>query len=134
MLLSLTEFNESLTIMKKTTLVVGASLNPTRYSNIAIKRLIDRNINTKAIGLRKGNIHTVTVETEKILFEGIDTVTLYLNPKRQKEYYNYILELNPRRVIFNPGAENFEFIKLLKEKKIEVEVACTLVLLSTNQY
>ncbi|MBA6155255.1 CoA-binding protein [Tenacibaculum sp. S7007] len=120
--------------MKKTTLVVGASLNPTRYSNIAIKRLIDRNINTKAIGLRKGNIHTVTVETEKILFEGIDTVTLYLNPKRQEEYYNYILELSPRRVIFNPGTENFEFIKLLKEKGVESEIACTLVLLSTNQY
>ncbi len=120
--------------MKKTTLVIGASLNPTRYSNIAIKRLIDRNINTKAIGLRKGNIHTVTVETEKLLFKDIDTVTLYLNPKRQEEYYNYILELSPRRVIFNPGTENLEFLKLLKEKGIESEIACTLVLLSTNQY
>lgn len=120
--------------MKNTNLVIGASLNPNRYSNIAIKRLIDRNINTKAIGLKNGNIHTVTVETEKLLFKDIDTVTLYLNPKRQEGYYNYILELSPRRVIFNPGTENFEFIKLLKEKGVEAEIACTLVLLSTNQY
>ncbi len=134
MLLSLTEFNESLTIMKKTTLVIGASLNPNKYSNIAIKRLIDRNVKTLAIGSRKGKVHTVTIETEKILFEDIDTVTLYLNPKRQEEYYNYIQELSPRRVIFNPGTENLEFIKLLKEKGIEAEVACTLVLLSTSQY
>ena len=120
--------------MKKTTLVIGASLNPNRYSNIAIKRLIDKNIKTFAVGLRKGKVHNVVIETEKLLFDDIDTVTLYLKPKRQEEYYNYILELNPRRVIFNPGTENFEFIKILKENGVESEIACTLVLLSTNQY
>lgn len=120
--------------MKKTTLVLGASLNPTRYSNIAIKRLRDRKIETLAIGLRKGKIEDVVIETEKILFEAIDTVTLYLNPKRQEAYYDYILQLVPNRVIFNPGTENLELIKLLKEKGITSEIACTLVLLSTNQY
>ena len=68
-------------------------------------------------------------------YKNIDTVTLYLNPKRQEEYYDYIISLQPRRVIFNPGTENMEFIKLLKNNQIESEIACTLVLLSTtSQY
>ncbi|WP_417800824.1 CoA-binding protein [Tenacibaculum sp.] len=120
--------------MKKRTLVLGASLKPTRYSNIAIKRLRDNAIETVAIGLQKGIVADVTIETENIFLENIDTVTLYLNPKRQESYYEYIINLEPRRVIFNPGTENVEFIKLLKEKGIESEIACTLVLLSTKQY
>ncbi len=120
--------------MKKSTLVIGASLNPTRYSNIAIKRLMDKRIKTVAIGLRSGNVKGVAIETEKVLFNDIDTVTLYLNSQRQEEYYNYIIGLKPSRVIFNPGTENVEFYKLLKENEIKSEVACTLVLLSTSQY
>ncbi|MEE4000379.1 CoA-binding protein [Tenacibaculum sp. FZY0031] len=120
--------------MKKRTLVLGASLKPNRYSNIAIKRLRDNAIETVAIGLQKGIVADVTIETENIFLENIDTVTLYLNPKRQESYYEYIINLEPRRVIFNPGTENVEFIKLLKEKGIESEIACTLVLLSTKQY
>jgi len=120
--------------MKKRTLVLGASLNPTRYSNIAIKRLISSGIETLALGAREGSIGNVVVEVEKKLFSDLDTVTLYLNPERQKEYYDYIVSLQPRRVIFNPGTENVEFIKVLKDSGIEVEIACTLVLLSTKQY
>ncbi len=120
--------------MEQHTLVIGASLNPTRYSNIAIKRLTDRGIKTSAIGLRKGSVVGVNIEPEKLPFKEIDTVTLYLNPTRQKEYYQYIISLKPRRVIFNPGTENSEFYKVLKENEIKSEVACTLVLLSTNQY
>ena len=120
--------------MKKRTLVLGASLNPTRYSNIAIKRLISSGIETLALGAREGWVGDVVVETEKKLFSEIDTVTLYLNPERQKEYYDYIVSLQPRRVIFNPGTENVEFIEVLKDNRIEVEIACTLVLLSTKQY
>jgi hypothetical protein len=120
--------------MKKNTLVIGASLNPTRYSNIAIKRLVDRQIKTLAVGLRKGKVLGVVIETEKIEFNDIDTVTLYLNAERQKEYYNYIINLKPHRVIFNPGTENKVFYELLKENGIKSEIACTLVLLSTNQY
>ena len=120
--------------MEKDTLVIGASLNPTRYSNFAIKRLIDKKIKTSAIGLRSGKVIDVAIETEKVPFNDIDTVTLYLNAERQKEYYNYIIDLKPERVIFNPGTENEEFYKLLKENDIKTEVACTLVLLSTSQY
>ena len=120
--------------MKKRTLVLGASLNPTRYSNIAIKRLISSGIETLALGAREGRVGNVVVEVEKKLFSDLDTVTLYLNPERQKEYYDHMVSLQPRRVIFNPGTENVEFIKILKNNGIEVEIACTLVLLSTKQY
>ncbi|APZ47973.1 CoA-binding protein [Polaribacter reichenbachii] len=120
--------------MKNVTLVIGASTNPNRYSNIAIKRLRGKGLSTSAIGLRKGKVLDVDIDDEKVPYTTIDTVTLYLNPKRQEEYYNYIISLKPRRVIFNPGTENMEFIKLLKENNIESEISCTLVLLSTNQY
>lgn len=119
--------------MKKT-LVIGASLNPNRYSNLAINRLVNHDHTVEALGLRKGEVAGVSIATEKEDFKNIDTVTLYLNPKRQEEYYDYILSLKPRRVIFNPGTENPELYKILKENNIESEVACTLVLLGTNQY
>lgn len=121
-------------IMKNVTLVIGASTNPNRYSNIAIKRLRDKQIPTVALGLRKGKVLDVLINDEKLHYNTIDTVTLYLNPKRQEEYYNYIINLQPRRVIFNPGTENMEFVELLTAHKIASEIACTLVLLSTNQY
>lgn len=120
--------------MAKKTLVLGASLKTNRYSNIAIKRLVKNNHEVVAFGLRKGEVNGVTIEIEKLSFEGIDTVTLYVNPKRQIEYYDYIISLHPKRVIFNPGTENMEFVELLEKESIEVEDACTLVLLSTNQY
>lgn len=120
--------------MRKLTLVVGASTNPNRYSNIAIRRFIDKKIDVVAIGIRKGRVFSVTIDDEKKAYKNIDTVTLYLNKERQEAYYNYIISLNPRRVIFNPGTENDEFVKLLEENNIEAEVACTLVLLSMNQY
>lgn len=118
----------------KTTLVIGASLKPSRYSNIAIARLVNSGYCVKAIGLREGEVSGITISTEKENFKGIHTVTLYLNARRQEEYYEYIKSLRPKRVIFNPGTENPEFYSILKENNIEVEVACTLVLLSTNQY
>ncbi|MCH3882498.1 CoA-binding protein [Tenacibaculum aquimarinum] len=120
--------------MKNVTLVLGASLKTERYSNKAIKKLIAHKYAVEAIGLREGEVGGVFINKEKIKFSTIDTVTLYLNPSRQEEYYDYIISLAPRRVIFNPGTENFEFMKLLKEHKIESEIACTLVLLATNQY
>lgn len=120
--------------MKNRTLVLGASVNTGRYSNLAIRKLITKKNEVVAIGTKAGAILDVKIEVEKIKFKNIDTVTLYLNPTNQKEYYNYIIGLKPRRVIFNPGTENREFVKLLKEHNIETEVACTLVLLGTNQY
>lgn len=119
--------------MKKT-LVLGASLNPSRYSNLAINKLTSHGHQVEAVGLKPGEVAGVSISTEKKSFKNIDTVTLYLNPKRQVEYYDYILSLNPKRVIFNPGTENPEFYKILDENNIFSEVACTLVLLGTNQY
>lgn len=120
--------------MRKKTLVVGASLKPTRYSYLAMNRLKEYAHDVVAIGLRQGEVSGIKIETELINFKEVDTVTLYLNPIRQKTYYEYIVGLNPKRVIFNPGTENPEFYKILKKAAIEAEVACTLVLLSTNQY
>ncbi len=119
--------------MKKT-LVIGASLNEYRYSNMAIRSLVDHNINVIAIGLRKGIVAGVNIELGEPDFQDIDTVTLYLNAQRQEQYYDYIISLLPNRVIFNPGAENIEFAKLLEKQNIQFENTCTLVLLSTGQY
>lgn len=118
----------------KKTLVLGASLKTDRYSNLAIHRLVNSNQEVVAIGLRSGEVAGITIHTSLMTFGDIHTVTLYLNPTRQKQYYDYIIGLHPERVIFNPGTENLEFYDILQEAGINVEVACTLVLLSTNQY
>ena len=76
----------------------------------------------------------MSICTEKKAFKDVDTITLYLNPKRQEEFYDYIVGLKPNRVIFNPGTENTELMEILEENNIESEIACTLVLLSINQY
>jgi len=119
--------------MKKT-IVFGASLNPNRYSHYAIQRLVANKHEVVAFGLREGEVEGVMIDTELKPYEDIDTVTLYMNAKRQKEYYNYIISLKPERIIFNPGTESPEFFKLLEENNINFEMSCTLVLLSTNQY
>ncbi len=116
------------------TLVIGASENPERYSNKAIRSLVDHNEEVVAIGLKKGNVAGIPFDADKKVFDDIDTVTLYVGPKNQAEYYEYILGLKPRRVIFNPGTENPEFIDKLSAAGIYTEIACTLVLLSTGQY
>ncbi|WP_426430937.1 CoA-binding protein [Winogradskyella sp. HB-48] len=120
--------------MSKKTLVLGASLKTDRYSNIAINRLRQQNHEVVAFGLRQGEVNDVSIDTDLHNYEDIDTITLYLNPKHQEAYYDYILDLKPRRVIFNPGTENQELYKILKDNNIEFEVACTLVLLATDQY
>ncbi|SHI69255.1 CoA-binding protein [Aquimarina spongiae] len=120
--------------MTKKTLVLGASLKTDRYSNLAIHRLVEHGHEVVAIGLKEGNVSGVAITKEPIVFKDVDTVTLYLNPRRQSVYYDYIISLHPNRVIFNPGTENPELYSQLQEVGIEVEVACTLVLLSTNQY
>ena len=120
--------------MKKKTLVFGASTNPSRYSYLAVNRLLAYGYEVVAYGNKEGRIKSVEINIGLLAHNSIHTVTLYLNPKNQKPYYDYIMSLNPERVIFNPGTENPEFYNLLEEKDIEYEEACTLVLLSTNQY
>jgi len=120
--------------MNKKTLVLGASLKLDRYSNIALRKLVNYNHSTVAFGMKAGQVKGVTIDIQLQQYQDLDTITLYLNPTRQKEYYDYIIGLNPKRVIFNPGTENPELYQLLTANGIDYEVACTLVLLSTNQY
>lgn len=121
-------------IEKKKTLVLGASDNPSRYSYLAVQRLRSHGHPVVAVGKKITRVGDVPIEKEKKEFDNIDTVTLYLNPLHQKEYYDYILSLKPKRIIFNPGAENEELAGLAARHQIKVMEACTLVLLSTGQY
>lgn len=118
----------------KKTLVLGASQNPARYSYLALNKLSSHHYPVVAIGRRKGQVGDVEIDTEQKPLKDIDTVTLYLNPQNQKPYYDYIISLKPKRIIFNPGTENEELYTLAKQNGIEVMEACTLVLLSTGQY
>jgi len=120
--------------IQKKTLVIGASDNPARYSYLAVNRLRQNNHPVVGIGRKKVKVADIEVETEKKEFKDIDTVTLYINPANQKEYYDYILSLHPKRLIFNPGAENEELFNLAKANGIKPLEACTLVLLSTHQF
>src|SRR4029453_17689856 len=119
--------------MKKT-LVLGASENPSRYSYLALQRLQSHQHPVVAIGKRKGFVGNVAIETDKKEWKDIDTVTLYLNPTHQEKYYDYILSLKPKRIIFNPGAENEELARMATSKGIKPLEACTLVMLATGQY
>lgn len=119
--------------MKKT-LVLGASANPERASNMAVERLKQNEIPVVAIGLKEGEIHGEKIFTGMPSFDNVHTVTLYMSEKNQKPYYNYILSLNPKRIIFNPGAENAELTALASGKGIETFYGCTLVMLSVGNY
>jgi predicted CoA-binding protein len=118
----------------KKTLILGASTKPERYAFKAITSLVAHGHSVIAIGQNQGEVAGISILTKNIPLKNIDTVSLYLNPMRQRDYYNYILEAKPKRVLFNPGTENPEFYQLLKSNNIKVEEACTLVLLATNQY
>lgn len=119
--------------MKKT-LIIGASNNPSRYSYLAAEKLLRYGHQIELLGLKPDVIFDKTIDTERRNYDGIDTVTLYVGPQNQPSYYDYIVSLNPKRVIFNPGTENPELQDLLKKHNIEFEEACTLVMLGTGQY
>ena len=119
---------------KKKTIVLGASVNPERYSYLAIHRLRSHHHPVVAIGKKNGQVSDIQIQKEKVPQEDIDTVTLYLNAKNQEQYIDYILSLRPKRIIFNPGAENDKLVELARKNNIEPVIACTLVLLSTGQY
>jgi uncharacterized protein len=119
---------------QKKTLVLGASDNPSRYSYLAINSLRKHGHPVVAIGNKTGKVADVTIEKGQAAENDIDTVTLYLNPINQQQYYDYILSLNPRRIIFNPGTENEDLYEKAKQQGIQPLEACTLVLLSTGQY
>lgn len=119
--------------MKKT-LIIGASPNPERYAYRAAHMLTAKGHDIVNVGIKKGELAGVEIEKPGVIHHDIDTVTLYIGPHLQDQYYDYILQTKPKRVVFNPGTENVELESLLVDNGIEPVEACTLVLLSTGQY
>jgi predicted CoA-binding protein len=119
--------------MKKT-IVLGASTNPGRYSYLAIKMLREYGHPVIAMGSKEGIVEDVAIQTECPMIAEVDTLTLYLNPERQRQFYSYVLSIRPRRIIMNPGTENEELIKLARAHGIDVVEACTLVMLRSGQF
>ncbi len=119
--------------MKKS-LVLGASTNPERYSYKCISLLREKGFDTVAVGRREGKVEDVTILTNQELFPNIDTVNIYLSAKNLKEYEDYLIKLNPNRILFPPGTENPEFEKRLDQTVIAHERACPLVMLKVGTY
>jgi hypothetical protein len=120
--------------MKKT-IVLGASPNPARYAYIAVMRLKAAGHEVIPIGIREGEIDGIPIVIGKPEIEDVHTITIYLNPQRLEEYYDWMLDvIKPKRLIFNPGAEEPHFMWRAKTEGFEVLEACTLVLLATGQY
>lgn len=121
--------------MKKT-VIIGATPNPERYAYKAAHMLTEYGHPIVPVGIKKGEVAGEPIQDirETPAIEDVDTVTLYIGPRHQPEWYDYIRSLAPKRVIFNPGTENPEFEAQLREKGIAPTEACTLVLLRTNQY
>jgi uncharacterized protein len=118
-----------------TTLVIGASTNPDRYSYKAIHALLLHHHNVLAIGNKVGVVQNIEIQKNFDNIDcAIDTVTLYINANLQAQYFEKIIALQPRRVIFNPGTENEIFSTMLKANNITALEACTLVMLSIGNY
>jgi uncharacterized protein len=120
--------------MTKSTLVIGASLKESRYSNICVKTLVSGRFPVTAIGLREGLINQIQVQSGFPELHNIHTVTLYLGPENQASWYDYVLKLNPERVVFNPGTENQEFEDMLSAAGIEVVEDCTIMMVQGGRY
>ncbi len=122
--------------MKKKTVIVGASMNTSRYAYMAADMLTHEGHEIVPIGIKKGELfgHAILDIRQRPPIEGVDTVTLYIGPRHQPQWYDYILSLKPQRVIFNPGTENPEFIQKVNKSGVEAIEACTLVMLRTRQY
>ena len=122
--------------MKKKTVVIGATPNQSRYAYLAANMLRDYDHEVVPMGIKQGDVagKEILDIRKKPAINGVDTVTLYIGPRHQPEWYNYILSLKPKRIIFNPGTENDEFEQLAEENGIEATQACTLVLLRSNQF
>jgi predicted CoA-binding protein len=121
--------------MKKT-VIIGATPNPSRYAYLAAQMLTEYNHEIVPLGIQKGNVSGKEILDirQRPAVNNVDTVTLYIGPQRQPEWYDYILSLKPKRIIFNPGTENDEFEKMAEEKGVEALEACTLVMLRSHQF
>ncbi len=120
--------------MEFKTLVIGASTNPQRFSYLAIKSLVKHNVDVVAISLREGEVEGVKFLVGKPPLNKIHTISLFLNPSRQREYLDYFISLNPKRIILNPGTENGDLIKLARKHNIDLVFGCTLVMLNNGLY
>lgn len=118
------------------TVIIGATPNPARYAYFAAQNLKQRGHEFVPVGIKKGEVQGIPIQNinDKPVIKDVDTVTMYVGPRNQQGWYDYILGLKPRRIIFNPGSENPEFERLAESKGVEVIEACTLVMLRTNQY
>lgn len=122
--------------MGKKTLIVGATNNPSRYAYLAAERLTRAKHEIIPIGIKKGSVLGQEIQDLRTfpILKDIDTITLYIGPQHQPEYYDYLIGLNPKRIIFNPGTENPEFAEKAAENGIEAEFACTLVMIGSGVY
>jgi predicted CoA-binding protein len=122
--------------MSKKTVIIGATDNPSRYAYLAASMLTEYKNEIVPLGIKTGEVFGTRILDikEKPKIDNVDTVTLYIGPQRQPEWYDYILGLNPKRIIFNPGTENDEFEKMAEDKGIEALEACTLVMLRSRQF
>ncbi len=118
----------------KKTLILGATPDSSRYAYLAANRLTGKGHTIVNVGIKTGEVAGVPIEKPEVIHDDIDTITLYVGPQNQPPLYDYILNTHPKRIIFNPGTENSELVKLANDKGIETEYACTLVLLSIGQY
>lgn len=119
----------------KTTLILGASTNPERYAFKAANLLLEHGHEIVLVGIKKGSIAGIEIQQDKnSIPKNIDTITLYIGPQNQEAWFDYILKVNPKRIIFNPGTENEALELLAQAHNIAIEQACTLVLLHTGQY
>lgn len=134
--LELISWHSGLELQMKKTVIVGATTNRGRYAHIAAEMLVEYGNEIVPIGIKKGEVlgKEILDIRSKPMIEDVDTITLYIGPVHQPEWYDYLISLRPKRIIFNPGTENRAFEKLIREKEIEALEACTLVLLRSNQY
>jgi predicted CoA-binding protein len=120
----------------KLTLVVGATDNPERYAYRAVELLQAKGVPVVPIGIKKGLVFGEEILDLRLkpALKEIHTITLYLGPSNQVEWMDYLIGLRPKRIIFNPGTENFDFFSKAKAAGIEALEACTLVMLTTGQF
>jgi len=121
-------------VVSKKTVVLGATPDPSRYAYKAANMLTQHGHEIIPVGIKKGEVAGKEILNGKPSIKDVDTITLYVGPQNQKELYDYILSLKPKRIIFNPGTENDELISLAEQHNIEPVIACTLVMLSVGDY
>jgi predicted CoA-binding protein len=122
--------------MNKKTVIIGSSTNRERYAYLAAQRLLSHNHEIVPIVIKSGQVFGVEIQNinERPKVDDVDTVTMYIGAVNQPAWEDYILSLDPKRIIFNPGTENPLFAKKAEEKGIETINACTLVMLGVGNY